>query len=493
LIQNSKQLWPTDLLSARAEYFIKQWIVLLLVSAVASDKHNDAYTTCMTLAKLLETVGTQATRRQLITHDKVQSTWEKHGPVVSQLLLWLRRLDEWDENGEPRATCFTEMKRIVLELPCSSCGGGGVEGKRVLEIETRHFGDYGHNYDRELSVKAKCGNVQAKCECISLMDPDDMDYVEEDEFVSLERDMDPILEILSDELGVCVDGRFFFWLCFHFPDGSCPMKEKLQFKEASRNSRVSVGTVRSAIQDLHRSIARENGGVDELLAKWKRSIIIQERDEANQTAVMESADMISECIRVLSLKEDGFEALHTLSGKARRLYCMASDYGLRDAPKDVLVELLQRTTMDASRGYGPGAIADKYVSCKVLFRCKHPRGGVMRVSCGVRGDGASYPTWEELDLEFILPNGERIHQRASNPDNPLKGMDSISEIVRECVGARVSPMFVVVFFLTVLECPAADCFLPEEYDYEVFEEVVEEELEDENYTRPGKKLCRKML
>ena len=131
--ENTRSVLHTNLLRAKAEYSIKRYIVEI----------GDDYDKCCKLKDLLRDSFRLTAAKRMITYDKVINVWESNRPVAANLFTCLRNQEFSEEEGEPRATCFTEYRNFTLHLP--SCG-------KNMTIETSYFGDYGHNYDPELSI-----------------------------------------------------------------------------------------------------------------------------------------------------------------------------------------------------------------------------------------------------------------------------------------------------------------------------------------------------
>ena len=199
--KNANSVLQLKLLKSKAENYVKRYIV------AEGNKYR-------TLVDLLHRLSHLSTSRRLLTYDEVVDAWQRCGPVVAKLLTWFQGAESSREEGEPRATCYTESRKFSLQLP--SCA-------KKMVIETSHFGDYGHNYDRELSIRVSCEDLNAESEGFSSYHPEDYMYMVDEEVSRVAESMKGVIEVLRKELGDTVppiNGRFFIWFSFFFPNGS---------------------------------------------------------------------------------------------------------------------------------------------------------------------------------------------------------------------------------------------------------------------------------
>ena len=95
--------------------------------------------------------------------------------------------------------------------------------------------------------------------------------------------------------------------------------------------------------------------------------------------------------------------LEYLQENASRFYAIATYYDLKKLGKLFLLDLVLRTSLEAST-YKPASIANKDVESRVSFKCLG--GKVMEVCGSIRGDDEGWANWEELELKFTLPDGK---------------------------------------------------------------------------------------
>ena len=77
----------------------------------------------------------------------------------------------------------------------------------------------------------------------------------------------------------------------------------------------------------------------------------------------------------------------------------------------------------------------------------------------MHGDGASYPTWLEIQLEFILPDGKVLKLEAEDKPLEVEKLSPVTELVKEGIIQRmggecipkISNLFTAAYFLQALE------------------------------------------
>ena len=394
----------TNLLRAKAEYYIKRYIVEI----------GDDYDKCCKLKDLLRDSFRLTAAKRMITYDKVINVWESNGPVAAKLFTWLRNQEFSEEEGEPRATCFTEYRNFTLHLP--SCG-------KNMTIETSYFGDYGHNYDPELSIQVTCGDLDVT-EGFARYSPGDYMYCKGEEVRDAVEPMKGVIELLQKELGETVlpiTNRFFIWLCYFFPDQySLHEDHRLSFKDATRNTKPTPASVQAAIEEFLKYQDIENS-LQKVVSGWKTG---EDQDS-------KSPKMIAETVRLLAQRLEK-KILECLDRDAYRLYGIANDYDLRELPKLLLLDLILRTFLEA-RGYSAGSIANKYVESRVSFRCIG--GKWIKVFSSMHGDGRGYPSWFELQIEFTLPDGKLIKLEGEPLD--IEKLTPVTELLQEGISLRM--------------------------------------------------------
>ena len=451
---NTRNVLHTNLLRAKAEYFIKCFIV----------ETGDDYDKFRKLESLLRDSARLTAAKGILTYAKVINVWQRNGPVVAKLLTWLRNQESSVDEGHPRATSFTEHRSVTLHLP--SC-------EKSMVIETSYFDDYGHNYDPELSIHITCGDLDVKSEGFGRYSPEDYIYWEEEEVKGAVEPMEEVRELLQKELGETVPpitDHFFIWLCYFFPDESNLLEEnRLSFKETARNAKPSPTSVQSSIDEFHKDREIETN-LHKLVSEW-------ETDVQQETKYSKE---ITETVRLLARRLEA-KILERLEGDASRFYHIANDYDLKKLPKQLLLDLLLRTSLEAST-YNPGSIANKFVESRVFFKCIG--GKVMQVCGSMHGDGAGYPTWDELQLEFSLPDGKVLNFEARDAILQLENLNPVTGILQECISQsmqgekcipQIGNLFTAAYFLHTLEFAVAlDTFLGS------YDELIPSESEEES-------------
>ena len=319
-----------------------------------------------------------------------------------------------------------------------------------------HFGDYGHNYDRELSIHVTCGDLDVKSERFTTYCPEDYMYWGENEVKHAVEPMKEVIALLQKELGETVPpitDHFFIWLCYFFPQASnLDVEHKLSFKDAARNAKPTPSSVQSALDEFHKSREFENS-LRKLVSKWETD----KRQESKYSKI------VAESVRLLAQRSEK-ETLERLGRDADRFYSITNDYDLRELPKQLVLDLILRTSLEAS-SYDAGSIADKYVESRVSYRCYG--GKTLKVFSSMHGDGASYPTWEEIQLEFTLPDGKVLKLEAKDRPLEVEKLSPVTELLKEGIIQRmggenipkIGNLFTAAYFLHALEFDG--CFLGE--------------------------------
>ena len=204
--------------------------------------------------------------------------------------------------------------------------------------------------------------------------------------------MKPVVELLQKELGETVPpitNNFFIWLCYFFPhQNTLAVEHKLRFKDLSRNEKPTPGHVQPAIDLFHQNLQAETK-LKNLVSEWNNT-------HSNLLS------LIAETMAVL-IQRSETKFLEKLQRDANGFYEIASDLKQKPLRKPLVQDLLLRTELEFS-DYSPGTVADKFVESRASFRFSG--GKVVKAWGGMRGDGASYPTWDELELKVTLPDGE---------------------------------------------------------------------------------------
>ena len=456
--RNTRSALHTNLLRAKAEYYVKRYIVEI----------GHDYDKCCKLKDLLRDSARLTAAKRMITYDKVINAWETNGPVVAKLFTLLRNLEFSEEEGHPRATCFTEHRKFTLHLP--SCG-------KSMVIETSYFGDYGHNYDPELSIHVTCGDLDVKSEGFTRCSPGDYMYWEEEEVRGAVEPMKEVKEFLQKELGETVPpitDCFFIWLCYFFPGQySLHEEHRLSFKEAARNTKPTPASVQAAIDQFLKYQDIENS-LQNLVSGW----------ESGEDQESKNPKMIAETVHLLAQRLER-KILECLEKDSYRVYGIANDYDLRKLPKQLLLDLILRTSLEAC-GYDAGSIANKYVESRVSFRCVG--GKWMKVFSSMHGDGASYPSWHEVQIEFTLPDGKLIKLEGEDKPLDIEKLTPVTELLQEGISLRMQGEYRIpkignrltaAYFFEVLEFFAPDGTLGR-YNNLISSESEEELSDDES-------------
>ena len=456
--RNTRSVLHTNLLRAKAEYYIKRYIVEI----------GHDYCKYCKLKDLLRDSARLTAAKRMITFEKVINGWETNGPVAAKLFTWLRNLEFSKEEGEPRATCFTEHRNFTLYLP--SCG-------KNMEIETSYFDDYGDNYDPELSIHVTCGNLDVTSEGFTRYSPGDYMYWEEEEAKDAVEPMKEVIELLQKELGetvLTITHRFFIWLCYFFP-GPHRLREehRLSFKDAARNTKPTPASVQAAInqflkyQDIEISLQN-------LVSGW----------ESGEDQESKNPKVIAEAVHLLAQRLER-KILECLEKDSYRIFDIAYDYDLREVPKQLLLDLILRTSLEAN-GYGAGSIANKYVENRVSFRCVG--GKWMKVFSSMHGDGRGYPSWYEVQIEFTLPDGKLIKLEGKDQPLDIEKLTPVTELLQEGISLhmqgedripKIGNRLTAAYFFEVLRFCAPDGTLGR-YNNLISSESEEELSDDES-------------
>ena len=185
----------------------------------------------------------------------------------------------------------------------------------------------------------------------------------------------------------------------------------------------------------------------------------------------------------------------TQKSETRILKCLkgiASYYDLKKVPKQLVLDLILRTSVKES-DYGPGSIADKCVKGQVLFRC---HGCEIITVCGVmHGDGAGYPSWHILVLDFTLPDGKPLRLYTRHTPLQSENFNPVTELLQQGISQRmkgekripkIDNLFQAAFLLYALKFgEATEIFVGEEdemFPSDSQDESSAEELSEESET-----------
>ena len=283
-------------------------------------------------------------------------------------------------------------------------------------------------------------------------------YWQENEVSRAVQPMKVIIELLQKELGETVpqiSSRFFIWLCYLFPDESnLDEAHRLNFKDDGRNMKPTYASVQTTI-DQFRKDQQIDGKLQRLMSGWK-----SDDDQKSKFS-----RMAAETVIILAQKSKT-NILKRLKEDASRFHGIATDYDMKKLPKQLLLDLILRLSLKES-GYDAASIADKCVESTVFFRC--PGNKPMKVCGSMRGDGAGLPSWEEIELEFTLPDGKVLVLKGENGPLKIEDLSPVTELLRqgfsqqrqgEKLISKIGNLFTAAFFLTTLEFNVdSDAFL----------------------------------
>ena len=143
--------------------------------------------------------------------------------------------------------------------------------------------------------------------------------------------------------------------------------------------------------------------------------------------------MIAETVRLLAQRLER-KILECLERDSYRFFGIANDYDLRKLPKQLLLDLILRTSLEAN-GYGAGSIANKYVENRVSFRCVG--GKWMKVFSSMHGDGGGDPSWYKVQIEFTLPDGKLIKLEGKDQPLDIEKLTPVTELLQEGISLRM--------------------------------------------------------
>ena len=159
--------------------------------------------------------------------------------------------------------------------------------------------------------------------------------------------------------------------------------------------------------------------------------------ETGEDQKSKSPKMIAETVRLLAQRLET-KVLECLERDVHRFYCIANDYNLRELPKQVLFDLILRTSFIL-----PVNII-KCVESIVSFRCV---GGKWMKVYAVRYDRSQrqiielYPSWFDAQIEFTSPGGKRINlpEKGEDEHEPLdlEKLTPVTELLQEGISLHM--------------------------------------------------------
>ena len=190
--------------------------------------------------------------------------------------------------------------------------------------------------------------------------------------------------------------------------------------------------------------------------------------------------VIMETLSILTQKSES-RILKCLKKDAERFQGITSYYNLKKVPKQLLLDLILRTSAKES-DYGPGSIADKCVKGQVIFRCHVCE--VVTVRGVMNVDGTGYPSWHILVFDFILPDRKPLRLHARHTPLQCENLNPVTELLQRGISQRmkgekripkINNLSTAVFFLYSLKFgEATETFVGEE------DELFPSDSEDES-------------
>ena len=239
-----------------------------------------------------------------------------------------------------------------------------------------------------------------------------MNELYEDEFRDAVASMKPVMELLQKELGKTVPpitNYFFTWLCHFFPDmKNVPNEHKLRFEDPVRNEKPSTDSVESAIHLFHQNLQAKTK-MKNLVSIWKND---DEQAPNYFNVIVETIYLLAQRLEVKSLER--------LEAIASSFYHIVADYDMRLLPKQLLLQLVLRTSLEGSCYIRAAASLSKVIESKASFRCLGSK--VVNVWGRLHGNGGTRMTWKKLELQFTLPDGKvlRLNVDAEDMDYSAK-------------------------------------------------------------------------
>ena len=432
--RNAKSVLHTNVLWAKAEYFMKCHISEIGYENPTLSYKNDKF--CK-LRDLLRD-RTRFTAAKGITCDKVINVWQRNGPVAAELLTWLRYQESWADKqltyGDHNAKC----KSVILHLP--SCGK-----RMVIESFT---------YYPVQRIHVTGGDLDVTSEVITRFSPEHYMSWKKEKVRGAVEGMDPVIQLLQKELGKTVPpitDHFFIWLCYFFPDKSDLLEEhKLSFQDPARNMKPTHASLQPAIDEFHKS--QQTGTNFQNLASELETDIKQQS---------KYSEMMVETIGILAQRSET-KVLERLQEDACRFYEITTSYDLTKWPKQLLLHLLLRTSLESST-YILGSIVNQSVESRVFFKCF---GGKVIKVCGVMtysSDESEGFNWDKLELVFTLPDGTVLNLEDEVYEETILEIENLSpltQLLQEAIShsmqgeehiPEIDNLFTATYFLYALE------------------------------------------
>ena len=146
VINNTRSILHPKLLRAKAEYYIKCYLVEITDGRRDNNKFRN-------LKNLLCDAAHFTAAKELLTYAKVVKVRETNGPVAAKLFTWIRNQESRTEEGVRRATYFKEYRSVTLHLP--GCD-------KDLKIDTTYFHVHIDDQDNELHIRVTCKDLDVE-------------------------------------------------------------------------------------------------------------------------------------------------------------------------------------------------------------------------------------------------------------------------------------------------------------------------------------------
>ncbi|KAK3755808.1 hypothetical protein QZH41_003193 [Actinostola sp. cb2023] len=250
--------WHVSVVKRKAEFYIKQFVIF--------ECHHDLDSGDKELKDLhvlfRDAIKCSVSPRN--TFPKVLELWKSCGPIAAKLYMWIKSSDRGQEEGTAK-----EYRKLTIHLP--NCD-------QDLTITTLYF-DYIGNYNREITIKVSCGELNIEIEDLLIRSPEDYRYKHWSNkyMYKIVEPMKSVIDLLQKEFGETnppIADRFLIWLLFLFPPMQTaflreePLDEEdsIYFKDSGKNAEPTFESVQA---DLDRYYNKSKSGIFQTCAiKW---------------------------------------------------------------------------------------------------------------------------------------------------------------------------------------------------------------------------------
>ena len=441
--KGSSGLLHSNLIRAKTEYCIKRFIV-----DISDDTKKTRDLKYGKLTNLLRKGVQLREAKERLTYAKAIDLWKRNGPVAAEIFTWIRKQESSIEEDEQRDAYSPQLRRVTLYLP---------NLKKYMTIDVCYFYGFGFDFGPKLSIQVKCGDLDVKSHDFSACSSD----WHTTKVLNAFQPMKAVIKLMQEELGPTIPPithSFFLWLCLFYPkSGNLVEESRLCFKDAARNPQPSRNSVRSAIHRFHQDQRACNStGFQEQVSNWKN-----DKDLKYCTIIGETVELLVQRSQTKLLKR--------LKRDASTFFGMACDNYLKSLPKQLLLELILRTSVE-SCNQNTASGDDSFVQSNVFFKCFEDKGIKAHGSIPCN---AEYPSDDELTLEFTLPDGRMLKLEAETAANEqtvgIERLSPVTELLQEIINQgersdnpspKINNFFTTVYFLCALEFPeASETFL----------------------------------